>query len=101
MIHQAAVAMLACARIGAIHSVVFSAFSPESLRNRINDCSSEIVITSDNAVHAGKINELKNKVDVAIQDCPSVKTVIVYNRGNSKPDMKEGERLLVADRSSS
>lgn len=90
MIPELQVAMLACARIGAIHSIVFSAFSPESLKGRINDCHSEVVITADNGVHAGKINNLKQKVDKTLEDCPSVKTVLVYNRGDSNPAMTTG-----------
>lgn len=90
MIPEAAAAMLACSRIGAIHSVVFSAFSPESLKNRINDCESEIVVTSDVSYHASKSLPLKEKVDEAVKATPSVKKVLVYNRGDSKPPMKEG-----------
>ncbi len=90
MIPEAAVALLACARIGAIHSVVFSAFSPESLKSRINDCASEVVVTSDVSYHAGKTLNLKEKVDQAVADCPSVKTVMVFDRGNTSPEMKEG-----------
>jgi len=90
MILQAPIAMLACARIGAIHSVVFSAFSSEALASRINDCESEFVITSDVSYHAGKTSELKTKVDVALQKAKGVKKVIVFNRGNSNPSMIEG-----------
>jgi acetyl-CoA synthetase len=90
MIVEAPIAMLACARIGAIHSVVFSAFSADALSNRIIDCNSEFVITSDISVHAGKTSSLKEKVDKALNSCPSVKKVVVYNRGDSKPSMKEG-----------
>ena len=90
MVPEIAVAVLACARIGAIHSVVFSAFSPDSLKNRINDCDSEVVLTSDVSYHAGKTLDLKSKVDEAVKECPSIKTVIVYDRGNTNPSMKEG-----------
>lgn len=90
MVPEATVAMLACSRIGAIHSVVFSAFSPDSLKSRINDCTSEIVITSDVSYHGGKTLNLKEKVDQAIKDCPSVTATLVYNRGDSNPPMTEG-----------
>ena len=89
MIPELAIAMLACARIGAIHSVVFSAFSSDALKNRILDCDSEMVITSDVGYHGGKTIELKNKVDEALKDCPGVERVIVYNRGNTKVAMKD------------
>ena len=89
MIPELAIAMLACARIGAIHSVVFSAFSSDALKNRILDCDSEMVITSDVGYHGGKTIELKNKVDEALKDCPGVERVIVYKRGNTKVAMKD------------
>ena len=90
MIPETAAAMLACTRVGAIHSVVFSAFSPESLKSRIQDCNSYMVLTSDVAFHAGKVIDLKNKTDSAIAECPSVKKVIVFNRGDSQPNMTAG-----------
>lgn len=91
MIPELPIAMLACARIGAIHSVVFSAFSADALRHRILDCNSKMVITSDVGFHGGKVIELKNKTDKALLDgCKSVEKVIVYNRGNSRVDMTPG-----------
>ncbi len=90
MIPEAAAAMLACARVGAIHSVVFSAFSPESLKSRIQDCKSYMVLTSDVAFHAGKMIALKDKTDASIDDCPTVKRVIVFNRGDMQVSMKAG-----------
>ncbi len=87
MIPELPVALLACARIGAVHSVVFSAFSSESLKSRIQDGDAEIVITSDVGFHGGKTIELKKKVDEAVTQCPTIKKVIVYNRGNSNPQM--------------
>ncbi len=90
MIPELAISMLACARLGAIHSVVFSAFSAEALRSRIQDCGSEIVITADVGFHGGKVIDLKNKVDQALNEAPSVKKVIVYNRGSSVIDMTPG-----------
>ncbi len=90
MVPETAVALLACARVGAIHSVVFSAFSAESLRSRIQDCGSQMVITSDVGFHAGKVIELKQKTDLALAECPTVRRVIVFNRGNVSVPMQAG-----------
>ncbi len=80
MIPEAAVAMLACARIGAVHSVVFGGFSPDSLRDRILDCTSDLVITADEGVRGGRKVPLKANTDEALKSCPNVKTVIVVRR---------------------
>ena len=80
MIPETAVAMLACARIGAIHSVVFGGFSPESLKTRILDSDCHLVITADEGLRGGKTIPLKKNTDLAIQDCPNVKNVIVVKR---------------------
>jgi acetyl-CoA synthetase len=80
MIPELPIAMLACARIGAPHSVVFGGFSPESLRDRINDCKSRIVITADGSHRRGGLVPLKKNTDDALKECPSVSTVIVYKR---------------------
>ncbi|WLI13484.1 MULTISPECIES: acetate--CoA ligase [Pseudomonas] len=80
MIPEAAYAMLACARIGAIHSVVFGGFSPDSLRDRILDADCRTVITADEGVRGGKFVPLKKNVDTALQSCPGVNTVIVVER---------------------
>jgi acetyl-CoA synthetase len=77
MIPEAAIAMLACTRIGAIHSIVFGGFSPEALAGRIQDCDSSILITADAGMRGGKIVPLKANVDAALNTCPSVKNVIV------------------------
>ncbi|MCB9990615.1 MAG: acetate--CoA ligase [Rhodospirillales bacterium] len=77
MVLEAAYAMLACARIGAVHSVVFGGFSPDSLRDRILDCESEVVITANEGVRGGKKIPLKNNVDEALKSCPDVHTVLV------------------------
>ena len=82
MIPEAAYAMLACARIGAIHSVVFGGFSPESLKDRILDAQCEIVITADEGIRGGKKIPLKNNVDLALQGCPDVKHNLVIKRTN-------------------
>ena len=80
MIPEATYAMLACARIGAIHSVVFGGFSPESLKDRILDSDCQTVITADEGLRGGKTIPLKNNVDEAITECPNVHTVLVIKR---------------------
>lgn len=80
MVLQATYAMLACARIGAIHSVVFAGFSPEALRSRVEDCEAHIVITADEAYRGNKTVPLKTYVDTALEDCKSVDTVLVLKR---------------------
>jgi acetyl-CoA synthetase len=90
MIPEAAVAMLACARIGAIHSVVFGGFSPDSLANRIQDCDSTILITADEGLRGGKPVPLKANADKALEACPSLKSVVVVRRTGGAVAMKEG-----------
>src|SRR3954471_12117708 len=80
MIPEAAVAMLACARIGAIHSVVFGGFSPDSLAGRIEDCRSTVLITADEGLRGGRKVPLKRNADTALRQCPGVETVIVVRR---------------------
>jgi len=80
MIPEAAIAMLACARIGAIHSVVFGGFSPESLRDRINDAEAKLLITADGSYRRGQIVPLKRNADRAVADTPSIEHVIVVRR---------------------
>jgi acetyl-CoA synthetase len=91
MIPEAAVAMLACARIGAIHSVIFAGFSPESIASRIEDCASRVVITADEAWRGGKTIALKRNVDAAIAlraDSPVEKVVVVRRTGAEVPSVK-------------
>jgi acetyl-CoA synthetase len=80
MIPELPIAMLACARIGAPHSVVFGGFSPESLRDRINDCKAKLVITADGGYRRGALVALKKNTDEALKETPTVTTVIVYKR---------------------
>lgn len=87
MIVELPVAMLACARIGAVHSIVFGGFSSEALSNRIQDCGAKMVITVDGGYRAGKKIPLKNNVDEAVARCPQVETVIVFDRIGSKPQL--------------
>ena len=93
MIPEAAYAMLACARIGAIHSVVFGGFSPDSLRDRILDADCRTVITADEGVRGGKFVPLKSNVDKALQSCPAVSTVVVVERTQGNVDWVEGRDL--------
>jgi acetyl-CoA synthetase len=90
MIPEAVYAMLACARIGAIHSVVFGGFSPDSLANRIQDCDSNIVVTSDEGVRGGRKIPLKGNTDTALEKCPSVEKVLVVKRTNGAVEWRDG-----------
>jgi acetyl-CoA synthetase len=96
MIPEAAYAMLACARIGAIHSVVFGGFSPESLAGRIEDAQSDIVITADEGLRGGKRVPLKANVDAALEKAP-VKTVLVVARTGAEVEMIEGRDFRYED----
>ena len=97
MVPEAAVAMLACARVGAIHSVVFAGFSVQSLSDRINDSNCELVITSDGLFRGAKTVELKKIVDDALVNSPSVKKVIVLKRTGTPIDMKPGRDIYWYD----
>jgi len=90
MIPEAAFAMLACARIGAIHSVIFGGFSPDSIAGRIQDCDSRLVITADEGLRGGKIVPLKANVDEALKSCPDVGKVIVIKRTGADVPMIPG-----------
>jgi len=81
MIPEAAIAMLACARIGAVHSVVFGGFSAESLRDRINDAAAKVLITADGGYRRGKVIALKSNADEALEDTPTIESVVVVRRG--------------------
>ena len=90
MIPEATVAMLACARIGAVHSVVFGGFSPDALAGRIQDCDSTMVITADEGVRGGRPIPLKANTDDALANCPDCKTTIVVKRTGGKIDWVDG-----------
>ncbi len=97
MIPQTAVAMLACARIGAVHSVIFGGFSPDSIAGRIQDCASRIVITADEGLRGGKIVPLKRNVDKALEQCPDVSDVIVVRRTRADVPMMAGRDAFYSD----
>ena len=90
MIPEAAVAMLATARIGAVHSVVFGGFSPDSLANRIQDCDSNCVITADEGIRGGRKIPLKANTDAALANCPSVERCVVVRRTGGDVAMQSG-----------
>src|SRR5437879_2997729 len=93
LVPEAAIAMLACARIGAIHSVVFGGFSSEALADRINDAEAKVCITADGGWRRGQVVELKKNVDEAVKKCPSIQKVIVLKRVGNKIEMTSGRDL--------
>ncbi len=93
MIVELPVTMLACARIGAVHSVVFAGFSAEALANRIQNCGARVVITADAGVRGGKSIPLKKTVDEAVARCPDIDLVIVYRRGTSDARLDNGREI--------
>ena len=97
MIPELAVALLACARIGAVHSVVFAGFSARALSSRIQDADCKMVITADGSYRGAKTIDLKGIVDEALQSCPSVETVLVARRIMSDIEMKSGRDLWLSD----
>ncbi len=94
MIPELAIAMLACARIGAVHSIVFGAFSSDSLRDRINDSECKLLITQDTGVRGTKLNiPMKSNADTAVSECPSIEKVIVVRRTNAKINMLDNRDI--------
>ncbi|NEX19316.1 acetate--CoA ligase [Thiorhodococcus mannitoliphagus] len=93
MIPEAAVAMLACTRIGAVHSIVFGGFSPDSLRDRVLDSECKLVITSDESVRGGRHIPLKKNADTALKECPNVDTLVVVRRTGGNVEWTEGRDI--------
>jgi acetyl-CoA synthetase len=93
MVPEAAIAMLACVRIGAIHSVIFGGFAAEAVRDRVNDAGAKIILTQDGAWRRGNVVPLKQQVDRALEQCPSVEHTIVLRRTDNEITMKEGRDL--------
>ncbi len=90
MVPEAAIAMLACARVGAIHSIVFAGFSSTALADRINDCKAKMVLTSDENYRGAKVIPIKAVVDEAVESCPTIESVITLNRTGGEVNMKAG-----------
>jgi len=97
MVPELVISMLACARVGAVHSIVFGGFSAEALRDRLNDCQAKMVITSDGSFRRGKRLPLKANVDIALMNAPSVKTVVMANVAGLEVNMKAGRDHLWDD----
>ncbi len=97
MIPELAIGMLACSRIGAIHSVVFGGFSAYALRERINDCRARVLITSDGSFRAGRVIRLKINADIALEDAPSIEHCVVVKRVGIHVDMKKGRDVFLND----
>ena len=97
MIPEAAVAMLACVRIGAIHSIVFGGFSPDALAGRIHDCDSNIIITADEGLRGGRPVPLKANTDAALESCPSIDKCVVIRRTGADIGWSEGRDVWYHD----
>ena len=97
MIPELAYIMLACARIGAIHSIIFGGFSPDSIAGRINDCQSDYIVTADEGVRGGKIIPLKKITDEALSQCPNVKKCVVVKRTGNEINWVEGRDVWYDD----
>ena len=97
MIPELAVTMLACAKLGAVHSVIFAGFSASAVASRVNDCGAKMVITSDGSYRGNKVLDLKSIVDEALEKTPTVENVLVVKRTNNDVKMKEGRDYWMSD----
>ena len=97
MIPELAYIMLACARIGAVHSIIFGGFSAESIAGRVKDCQSEYIVTADEGVRGGKTNPLKSTTDKALESCPNVKKCLVVKRTNKEIELIKDRDLFYDD----
>jgi acetyl-CoA synthetase len=97
MIPELAVTMLACAKMGAVHSVIFAGFSASAVATRVNDCEAKMIITSDGSYRGNKAIDLKGIIDEAVEKCPTVEKVLVVKRTNTDIKMKEGRDFLLDD----
>ncbi|WP_228447885.1 acetate--CoA ligase [Chryseobacterium sp. KBW03] len=97
MIPELAITMLACAKLGAVHSVIFAGFSAAAVASRVNDCEAKMVITSDGSYRGNKVLDLKSIVDDALEKTPTVENVLVVKRTNNEIKMKEGRDHWMAD----
>ena len=93
MIPELAIAMLACTRIGAIHSIVFGGFSSKSMAERVDDCQARLLVTSDGSIRKGKAIPIKDSVDEVISGCRSIKKIIVVKRAGNDIKMRSGRDL--------
>ncbi len=97
MIPELAVTMLACAKLGAVHSVIFAGFSASAVASRVNDCGAKMVITSDGSYRGNKVLDLKSIVDEALEKCETVENVLVVKRTNNDVKMKEGRDYWMSE----
>ncbi|HPZ25681.1 MAG TPA: acetate--CoA ligase [Kaistella sp.] len=97
MIPELAVTMLACARMGAVHSVIFAGFSDSAVASRVNDCEAKLIICSDGSYRGNKAIDLKGIIDKAVERCPSVERVLVVKRTGGEVNMKEGRDFWLDD----
>ena len=97
MIPELPITMLACARIGAIHSIVFAGFSSDALKDRIQDSKSELLVTADGSFRNGKVFPLKDNADAALKDCPTIKNVVVVKRSNNNVNMQQNRDFWWSD----
>jgi acetyl-CoA synthetase len=91
---MAVVSLLACARIGAVHNLIFAGFSAESLASRINDSECKLLITMNQAVRAGKLINLKQTVDLALEQCPTIQNVLVFKRTENDFKINKNDILI-------